>query len=122
MLGLLAIIVGRIIWQIRPRMATCVLFWLIVSVDKYADRNILAHNKFEWLAIIGMLCNASVTLVNGGKMPVMGHRGTFISVWRKARRNDKLLFLCDRFKGFSIGDVLILGSIPLSVIFQLIHK
>lgn len=38
-----------------------------------------------------------------------------MSVWRAARPGDHVLILCDRFGGFSIGDVLIGGSLILAI-------
>jgi hypothetical protein len=59
------------------------------------------------LVFFGVALNAIATITNGGKMPVLGKHGSPVSVWRAARPGDHLLILCDRFGGFSIGDVLI---------------
>jgi hypothetical protein len=82
----------------------------------------------EWQAGIaqyafaaGILCNASVTLANGGFMPVASHRkmqGTARSVWVQKESGTRLTFLADnfgnRFMRFSIGDVLLLAGFFLS--------
>jgi hypothetical protein len=70
---------------------------------------------------LGVACNASVTLVNGGYMPVATHRklrGPARSLWVQKESGQRLGFLADnfgnRFVRFSVGDVLLLAGIALS--------
>ena len=49
-------------------------------------------------------------------MPVLGKDGSPVSVWRAVRPGDHVLILCDRFGGFSIGDVLIGGAFILAMV------
>jgi hypothetical protein len=61
---------------------------------------------------VGIGMNALVTLANDGRMPVLGKFHP-VSVW-VVGTGRHLLFLCDRFHGFSLGDFLIIGGIVLS--------
>ncbi len=67
----LALLASRILWQRRPGLAACALFWgLAVVVLLLAWPTGLAQYTFG----LGVACNASVTLINGGYMPVATHR------------------------------------------------
>ena len=75
----------------------------------------------QYMFAAGILCNASVTLANGGFMPVASHRkmqGPARSVWVQKESGTRLTFLADnfgnRFIRFSIGDVLLLAGFFLS--------
>lgn len=72
-------------------------------------------SPYTVLVFVGAACNAIVTIVNGGKMPVLGQHGSPVSVWRAARLDDHVLILCDRFSGFSIGDMLIGAGLSLLI-------
>ena len=97
------IIAGRIIWQMYPNLWCCIGFWCLVLWLNRPERKSLQTIP----VFVGALCNAVATIANGGKMPVLGKYGSPVSVWRAARLGDHVLILCDRFAGFSIGDVLI---------------
>lgn len=72
-----------------------------------------------FLVFVGAACNAVATIANGGRMPVLGKHGSPVSVWRAARPGDHVLILCDRFSGFSLGDVLIGAGLVLLIGFWL---
>ena len=113
------ILASRILWQRIPGLATCALFWALAVV----------FLAFAWPVGIpmfvfaaGIACNASVTLANGGFMPVAAHRkaaGPARSLWVQRHTGQRLLFLADNFGNrwirFSVGDVLLLGGIVLSL-------
>jgi hypothetical protein len=113
-----ALLAARLLWQKVPSLATCALFWGIA----------LAVLVLGWPAGLpqyafglGILCNASVTLANGGFMPVAAHRrliGPARSLWVQRQSGQRLLFLADnfgnRFVRFSVGDVFLLIGISLS--------
>jgi len=105
------IIPARIIWQIYPNLSCCIGFWAVVLWLNRPRKK----SPYTFLAFAGAACNAVATIANGGKMPVLGKYGSPVSVWRAARHGDHLLILCDRFGGFSIGDVLIGGSFILGI-------
>jgi hypothetical protein len=115
----ISLLTARILWQRMPGLPTCALFWGLAVV-------VLA---FGWPVGIpmfvfaaGILCNASVTLANGGFMPVAEHRkraGPARSLWVQRHTGQHLLFLADNFGNryirFSVGDVLLLAGIVLSI-------
>lgn len=105
------IILARIIWQISPNLWCCIGFWVVVLWLNKPAKN----SPYTFLVFVGAACNAVATIANGGKMPVLGRHGSLVSVWRAARPGDHLLILCDRFGGFSIGDVLIGGGLTLAI-------
>jgi hypothetical protein len=114
----LALLASRILWQRRPGFAACALFWgLAVVVLLLEWPSGLAQYTFG----LGVACNASVTLINGGYMPVATHRklrGPARSLWVQKQSGQRLGFLADnfgnRFVRFSIGDVFMLAGIALS--------
>ena len=110
---------SRILWQRRPGLAACAFFWgLAVVVLLLAWPSGLAQDTFG----LGVACNASVTLINGGYMPVATHRklrGPARSLWVQKQSGQRLGFLADnfgnRFIRFSIGDVFMLAGIAFSL-------
>jgi hypothetical protein len=120
LLSLAAIIGARILWQRRPGLPTCALFWgvsfLVLIVFEWA---LLAS---QFLIAGGILCNAAVTLANGGFMPVNVRRpmpSGARSLWVQRSSGQHLLFLADNFGNnvirFSVGDVLLLAGIVIGV-------
>ena len=105
------IIVARIIWQMYPNLLCCIGFWVVVLWLNRPKK----ESPQTFLAFVGAACNAVATITNGGKMPVLGKFGSPVSVWREARPGDHLLILCDRFGGFSIGDLLIGGWFVIAI-------
>jgi hypothetical protein len=97
------IILARIIWQMYPNLWCCIGFWTVVLWSNRPAKK----SPDTFLVFVGSACNAVATIANGGRMPVLGKYGSPVSVWRAARPGDHLLILCDRFGGFSIGDMLI---------------
>ena len=72
----------------------------------------------EFLIASGIVCNAAVTLANGGFMPVAVRRpmpAGARSLWVQRGRGQHLLFLADNFGNnvirFSVGDVLLFAGI-----------
>ena len=115
------LLAGRVLWQKRPGFATCALFWagsfVIIVVLGWVDA------PSQYLLAGGIACNALVTLVNGGFMPVASHRklsGPARSLWVQRTDSQRLTFLADNFGNntlrFSVGDVLLLFGIILSFV------
>ncbi|MEO8457602.1 MAG: DUF5317 family protein [Chloroflexota bacterium] len=110
---------ARILWQRRPGLLPCALFWGTSAV--------LLAVGWQWaisqfVLIAGIASNAIVTLANGGFMPVATHRklaGPARSVWVQKSGDTRLNWLGDnfgnRFVRFSIGDVLLLAGIIVSI-------
>lgn len=73
-----------------------------------------------WFTFCGAALNCVVMLANHGMMPVIDESiKKAEGVWRPALTGDHLLFLADRFAGFSIGDFILIGSV---LAFYLIKK
>jgi hypothetical protein len=110
---------ARLLWQRMPGLPTCALFWgAAISLVALGWEN--APSNF--VLVSGLTCNALVTLVNGGFMPVSEasrQRGPARSLWVQRHTGQHLLFLADNFGNshirFSVGDVLIAAGIVLSV-------
>lgn len=97
------LLVLRIVWQVYPGVFTCLAFWAVALISGVHDD---APGRWVWLT--GTACNALVTLANGGYMPVLGPEGkNAFSLWVSGGESHRLLWLADRFWGFSIGDFFI---------------
>ena len=113
-----ALLAGRLLWQRKPNSGTCALFWGIAAVAfVLAWSSAFSHAAFG----LGMLFNASVTLANGGFMPVAAHRRLrkpARSLWVQRQSGHRLVFLGDnfgnRFIRFSVGDVLLVMGLALA--------
>ena len=68
------------------------------------------------LLFLGCASNAAAMAFNGGWMPVMGSKLNALGVWRAATVDDRMLWLCDRFWGFSIGDFTIFTAATLHAV------
>jgi hypothetical protein len=106
-------LVWRVAWQLSPGLIVCALFWLAVlrrGIDCFHETDLAWSRRFVLLGMVGLGLNATVTLANGGFMPVLDDTVSR-SVWVTATDRHALLFLADQYAGFSIGDVCILGSL-----------
>lgn len=103
------VLYSRVVWQIYPNLWVCVGFWThFLWAFRPRKRSPETTRPRDILAFAGAVSNAIATIANGGKMPVLGKwAGSPWSVWRPARPADHVLILCDRFAGWSIGDMLI---------------
>ena len=109
---------ARLLWQRMPGLTTCALFWGIATAVLLLS---WPGGPSQFAFGGGILCNASVTLANGGFMPVAARwreKGPARSLWVQRESGQRLLFLADnfgnRFIRFSIGDVLLLIGLALS--------
>jgi hypothetical protein len=114
----ISLLAARILWQRMPGLATCALFWALAVVVIALGWPV---GLPQFIFAAGIFCNASVTLANGGFMPVAAHRkqaGPARSLWVQRHTGQRLLFLADNFGNrwirFSVGDVLLLAGIVLS--------
>ncbi len=118
-LPIVVLLAARVLWQRRPGLASCALFWACALVFVLLGWS-AAPSQF--ILVLGIASNASVTLANGGYMPVAAHRrldGRTRSLWVQRHSGQRLLFLADnfgtRFVRFSVGDVLLLIGIVASL-------
>lgn len=114
LITLLVIVAARVLWQWKPGIHMCALFWFVFAVCQAVTWDPMFS---EYVAMVGASMNAVVTLANGGFMPFTG-TGEGFSLWRPVRTlaEPKLEWMCDRLPlGMSWGDVLIFTGIGLSV-------
>lgn len=112
---ILSPLVLRVVWQVDTGLFTCMLFW--IAAVRFGVREVLQTNRqssriLARVSLVGLLCNAVVTIANGGYMPVVGDGITNLSVWVTSTEATRLLWLADHtdWWGFSIGDGLVIGG------------
>lgn len=114
LLILLLVLPMRFVWESYPVLWACLLFWGPVSVLHVA--NICGNPRYRvgfTLMAVGALCNAVVTIANGGTMPVPGPpmRGVG-SIWVEMGDESRLIWLADFLPGrMSIGDWILTAGI-----------
>lgn len=103
----------RGLWQADPgNMFLCSFFWVIALSDDpfwwwlMGPRRRLCYG----LSFIGALGNAIATLSNGGYMPVLGKEEA-TSIWVPLTESSNVVWLCDIYGGWSLGDFFILAGI-----------
>lgn len=122
---LILMVIGRMLWTDYPTVWFCAAFWLAALA--WDGLNLFTassrKNQVFWASVnIGGYLNAIVTLANNGKMPVIGHGVSGESVWVVANESHRLLFLCDRFARFSIGDLLMFTGGVVTLVIWLADK
>lgn len=117
-MGIILTLLLRFLWQSYPSLWACALFWATVLYAYCVEYR--GNSWTKTLILVGAVMNATVTLANGGRMPFLGNSAP-VSIW-VAGTGKHLLFLCDRFKGFSLGDFFIMGGFFLSLLFWLFRS
>jgi hypothetical protein len=118
-LKLIALILMWVVWNKSADIMYCWLFWLLIVSVTYSTSTDLKYAR--GCIILGVSCNAVVTLVNNGIMPVVGMPVTLKAahpIWQVARSSNQMLMLADHSSlwYFSIGDLILqLGCIILFV-------
>jgi hypothetical protein len=67
-------LVWRVAWQLSPGLIVCALFWLASlrwGIDCFHETDLAWSRRFMLLGMVGLGLNATVTLANGGYMPVL---------------------------------------------------
>lgn len=107
------------LWRTTASMAFCYLFW--ITTLAWIVRYIIgAKVKGGLFVLMGITCNASVTLVNGGVMPSIGVSPTFqpaSAIWNVSGKGQWLL-LADQaaLYRFSIGDMFLIAGLLIFLI------
>ena len=104
----------RILWQFYPSLWACALFWFVIFYPEFCR---IREGSVNWWTVpifTGAAMNATVTLANNGRMPVLGNHAP-MSIW-VVGTGKHLLFLCDRFWGFSAGDFFVISGLIVLVI------
>ena len=110
------------IWKATASLAFCYLFWIMTLV--WAVRYIVHAKPIAGLVmLLGITCNALVTLWNAGVMPAVGVPSSFqpaLPVWNVSGRGS-LLALGDHaaFHGCSIGDLCLIAGLLSLVLWKL---
>ena len=108
-LALHPVFAARFLWHWRPSIYTAVPFWCVAILWLSAVA-LEKGDAASVVVIVGAACNAAVVLRNSGRMPVIGKpKPGMRSVWIRANRRHRWLFLADRHNwyGFSVGDAVI---------------
>jgi len=111
------------LWKTTASLAFCYLFWITTLV--WAVRYIVHAKPIAGLVIlVGITCNALVTLWNAGVMPAVGVPASFqpaLPVWNVSG-SGRLLALGDHaaFRGCSVGDLCLIVGLMLLVLWKLI--
>ena len=124
---ILLALAARITWQVYPGIIWCSIFWAVILasniIEFYAQRRKWNYGSYfaAGLAMIGVMMNATVTLANSGYMPVINETENH-SIWITTTDADNLLFLADKYVGFSLGDFFIGGGIFLMISIWIIAR
>lgn len=119
---LFALIALLLLWRTHGGLLLASAMWVIAFLFLHRLPPRLKGLPVAWLAVLlGMLCNALVTVANDGVMPVTGLPAGFrplFPTWVPARAANHLVVLGDQHSlfYFSIGDVLIMSGALLWIV------
>jgi len=116
-----AILVRFAWWETMPGLLPCVIVWALSALWLYAfiaSASSPWSLLSRWTVAIGLPLNATVTIANGGLMPVVGMTDDAHSIWVPATEAHVFLALADhvQYWGLSIGDGFIFGGIALAIL------
>jgi hypothetical protein len=113
----IALLICSLLWRLHGGLTLACLMWVLLF--RYL-RNLPPRLKdlpVPWFSVlIGMFCNAMVTIANGGFMPVVGLRQGFrplLRTWVSQVPGHHLTILADQasLNYCSIGDVLVISGV-----------
>lgn len=125
---LFALIAFLFLWRTQGGLLLAAAMWVLAFLFLQRLPPRLKGLPVAWLAVLlGMLCNALVTVANDGFMPVTGLPSGFRPLfpsWVPARPANHLVVLGDQHSlfYFSIGDVLIISGALLWVVGPLLLR
>jgi len=105
-----------LLWRIHGGVLLACAMWVLAFLYMLRLPSRLKGLAVAWHAVLlGMLCNALVTVANGGLMPVQGLPPGFkplFPTWIPAGSEHSLVILADQqaLFYFSIGDVFIISG------------
>ena len=89
-----------LLWRTHGGLGLACAMWVLAFLYRRGLPERLKNLRVAWFAVLfGMLCNAAVTVANGGFMPVWGFPAgikPLFPTWVPAGRADHLLVLLDR--------------------------
>ena len=114
-----ALILASLLWRSHGGLALACTMWILAFLYMRSLPSRLKTHTVAWFSVfLGLLCNAVVTIANGGIMPVAGLPTSFrpwLPSWCPEIPVHHLLVLADQrsLDYFSVGDVLIISGILL---------
>lgn len=114
-----ALIISFILWRLHGGLALACVMWSLAFVYLGSLPERLKDLTVPWFSVLlGMVCNATVIIANGGFMPVVGlHRGfkPLLPTWIQELPAHHLTFLADQrsLQYCSIGDLFIISGVLL---------
>ncbi|MGA7925820.1 MAG: hypothetical protein WCA20_07475 [Candidatus Sulfotelmatobacter sp.] len=114
-----ALILASVLWRSHGGLALSCTMWILAFLYMGSLPSRLKTHVVAWFSVfLGLLCNAAVTIANGGFMPVAGLPPSFrpwLPSWCPEIPVHHLLVLADQrsLDYFSVGDVLIISGILL---------
>src|SRR5215469_14911893 len=116
---LIVLIALFLLWRTQGGLVLACAMWVLAFLYMRVLPQRLKNHTVAWLAVLfGMLCNATVTVANGGYMPVQGFPAgfkPFFPTWVPALPADLLLALADQhsLSYYSFGDLFVIGGVLL---------
>jgi hypothetical protein len=114
-----ALILASLLWRSHGGLALACTMWILAFLYMRSLPSRLKTHTVAWFSVfLGLLCNAAVTIANGGIMPVAGLPTSFrpwLPSWCPEIPVHHLRVLADQrsLDYFSVGDVLIISGILL---------
>ncbi len=114
-----ALILASLLWRSHGGLALACAMWILSFLYMGSLPSRLKTQVVAWFSVFfGMLCNATVTVANGGTMPVAGLPASFrpwLPSWSPETSVHHLLLLTDQrsLNYFSVGDVFIISGVLL---------
>jgi hypothetical protein len=113
---IVALAIATLLWRLHGGLTLSCAMWVLAFAYLHTLPPRLKSLRIPWFSVlVGMLCNALVTVANNGFMPVVGLSRGFIPllrIWIWQTSGQHLTILADqRALNFcSIGDVFILSG------------
>jgi hypothetical protein len=115
----IALVISSLLWRLHGGLTLACLMWILLFLYLRDLPPRLKALPVPWFSVlIGMFCNAMVTIANNGFMPVVGARRGFrpvLRTWVPQVSGHHLTTLADQpgLNYFSIGDVLVISGVVL---------
>ena len=106
-----------LLWRTQGGLVLACAMWVLAFLYMRVLPQRLKDHTVAWFAVLfGMVCNGTVTVANGGHMPVQGFPEGFkplFPTWVPARPADHLLVLADQhsLSYYSLGDLFVLSGV-----------
>ena len=111
-----ALIIIALLWRLHGGLALACAMWILAFFYLRSLPPRLKGLPVPWFSVLfGMVCNAVVTISNGGLMPVVGLRQAcvpLLKIWILQLPDHHFTFLADQavLNYCSIGDVFVISG------------